>query len=85
MRIPQLKLTPKFLHLSQVLSLWIKELGRVLIFSTTSSVVLSIIMLDTRSSFYTIAFFIIGAMMMLVSAGVEYWLLRKKFDAINRY
>jgi hypothetical protein len=85
MRVPQLRTTPKFLHICQVLTLWIKELGRVLIFATTCAMILSIILLDKGSNFYTIAFLAIGSLMMLMSIGMEYWLLRKKFDAINRY
>ncbi len=85
MRVPQLIATPKLLHTYQVLALWIKELGRVLIFATTSAMILSFILSDKDSNFYTVAFLATGSLMILMSVGMEYWLLRKKFDAINRY
>lgn len=85
MKVSKLRTSPELLHTYQVLALWIKELGRVLIFATTSAVILTIILSDKGSYFYTCIFLVTGSLMILLSVGVEYWLLRKKFDAINRY
>ena len=85
MKDPQHKTSPELLHVYHTLTRWIVELGRTFTFATTTAIIICIIMSDKISYFHTAVFLAFGGIMMLIGVALEYWLMRKKFDAINRY
>lgn len=85
MKDPQRKTSTELLHVYHTLTRWIIELGRAFTFATTTAIIICIIMSDEISYFHVAIFLALGGVMMFIGVGLEYWLMRKKFDAINRY